>query len=83
MSRYIAETAEIGKGCTLGHNVVILDDVHIGDDVYIGHNVVIHEGTKIGDRSFVDDGCVLGRVPRSGATSRKKASKALPHLEMG
>jgi len=63
--------------------VVILDDVQIGDDVYIGHNVVIHEGTKIGDGSFVDDGCVLGRVPRSGATSRKKASKDLPPLEIG
>jgi len=83
MSRYIAETAAIGKGCTLGYNVVILDDVRIGDGVYIGHNVVIHEGTRIGDGSFVDDGCVLGRVPRSGATSRKKASKGLPPLEIG
>lgn len=83
MSRHIAKTAGIGKGCTLGHNVVVLDNVQIGEDVYIGHNVVIHEGTKIGDGSFVDDGCVLGRVPRSGAASRKKASEALPPLEIG
>jgi len=83
MSKYIAETAVIGKGCTLGHNVVVLDDVQIGDDVYIGHNVVIHEGTRVGDGSFVDDGCVLGREPRSGVTSRNKASEALPPLEIG
>jgi len=83
VSAYVAESARIGKGCTLGHNVVILDDVQIGDEVYVGHNVVIHEGTRIGDGTFIDDACVLGRVPRSGAISRKKASKDLPPLEIG
>jgi acetyltransferase-like isoleucine patch superfamily enzyme len=80
---YIAETARIGQGYTLGHNVVILDDAQIGDNVYIGHNVVIHEGTRVGSGSFIDDGSILGRVPRSGALSRKKATKELPPLEIG
>jgi acetyltransferase-like isoleucine patch superfamily enzyme len=83
LSNLIAETARIGKDCTLGHNVVILDNVRIGDSVYIGHNVVIHEGTKIGDGTFVDDGSILGRVPRTGALSAKKASKELLPLEIG
>lgn len=83
MGNYIAETAKIGKNCVLGHNVVILDNVQIGDNVYIGHNVVIHEGTKIGNNVFVDDGSILGRIPRSGASSRRKAERNLPPLEIG
>jgi UDP-2-acetamido-3-amino-2,3-dideoxy-glucuronate N-acetyltransferase len=83
MTNFIADTARIGKNCTLGHNVVILDNVHIGDNVYIGHNVVVHEGTKIGNNVYVDDGSVLGRTPRSGASSRRKAQVELPPLEIG
>jgi acetyltransferase-like isoleucine patch superfamily enzyme len=83
MSNFIAETAEIGKDCSIGQNVVILGNVHIGDNAYIGHNVVIHEDTKIGTGTFIDDGSILGRMPRSGALSRKKASKDLPPLELG
>lgn len=83
MSTHIAESARIGRDCILGHNVVVLDDVQIGGGVYIGHNVVIHEGTKIGSGSFVDDGCILGRTPRSGVSSRNKASSDLPPLEIG
>jgi len=83
MGNFIAETARIGKGCSIGQNVVILDNVHIGDNVYVGHNVVIHENTKVGNGSFIDDGSILGRAPRSGALSRKKATKDLPPLEVG
>jgi len=83
MEFYIAETAKVGEGCIIGHNVVILDDVQIGDNVYIGHNAVIHEGTRIGNGTFIDDGSILGRMPRSGALSRSKASKELPPLEIG
>jgi UDP-3-O-[3-hydroxymyristoyl] glucosamine N-acyltransferase len=78
MSNFVAETAKLGRGCTIGHNVVILDRVQIGDNVYIGHNVVIHEDTKVGNGTFIDDGSILGRVPRSGALSRRKAPKDLP-----
>jgi UDP-2-acetamido-3-amino-2,3-dideoxy-glucuronate N-acetyltransferase len=83
MSNFVAETAKLGRGCTIGHNVVILDRVQIGDNVYIGHNVVIHEDTKVGNGTFIDDGSILGRVPRSGALSRRKAPKDLPPLEVG
>ncbi len=83
MSNFIAETAKIGEGCTIGYNVVILDNVQVGDNVYIGHNVVIHEGTKIGNDTFVDDSSILGRVPRSGVLSRGKAATYLPPLEIG
>lgn len=83
MGTHIAKTAKIGKGCTMGHNLVILDNVQIGHNVYIGHNVVIHEGTRIGDNTFIDDGCILGRMPRSGAAARRKVQQALPPLKIG
>lgn len=80
---YIAKTAKIGKGCMIGHNVVILNNVHIGSNSYIGHNVVIHEGTKIGRNVYIDDGSILGRMPKSGVSSTRKAQKKLPPLEIG
>jgi len=83
MGVHITKTAQIGKGCTIGHNVVILDDVQIGDNVYVGHNVIIHEGTKIGNGNFIDDGSILGRVPKSGASAQRKAPLILPPLEIG
>ena len=83
MGKHIAKTAKIGKNSAIGQNVVILDNAQIGDNVYIGHNVVIHEGTRIGNNTFIDDGCILGRTPRSAASSRRKADKDLPPLEIG
>lgn len=83
MGNYVAETSKIGKDYTIGHNVVILDNVQIGDNVYIGHNVVIHEGTKIGNNTFIDDGSILGRTPRSGSSSRRQAQTDLPPLVVG
>ena len=83
MGTHIAKTAKIGKDSTIGHNVVILDDVQMGDNVFIGHNVVIHEGTKIGKGTFIDDACILGKMPRTGVSSRRMAPKELPPLEIG
>ena len=83
MTRHIARTAKTGKGCIIGYNTIILDNVHIGDNSYIGHNVVVHEGTRIGNNVFIDDGSILGRIPQSGASSRRKAEKSLHPLEIG
>ncbi len=83
MCNSIADSAEIGKGCVLGHNVVIMNNAQIGDNVYIGHNVVVHEGTIIGANSHVEDGSILGRVPRSGAASTRQVKKELPPLKIG
>ncbi|MFC1864258.1 DapH/DapD/GlmU-related protein [Chloroflexota bacterium] len=83
MGNHISKTAKVGKGCTMGQNVVILDNVQIGDNSYIGHNVVIHEGTKIGNNVFIDDACILGKVPKTGVLSRRVSAKELPPLEIG
>ena len=83
MGQCIADSAKIAEDCDLGENVVIMGNVQVADNVYIGHNVVIHEGTKIGRNVHIEDASILGRVPRSGASSRRKASQELPPLEVG
>lgn len=83
MSQYVAGSAQISEGCSLGKNIVIEDNVQIGINAHIGHNVVIHEGTKVGANVHIEDGSILGRVPRSGASSYRKASQQLPPLEVG
>lgn len=80
----ISKTAKIGKGCTIGHNVLILDNVKIGNNVYIGNNVIIYKDTKIGNNTFIDDGSILGRTPRIGVLSRAKIkSEKISPLEIG
>ena len=49
---------EIGKGCFIAENAVIVGDVKIGDDVSIGHNVVIH-GAKIHNYALIGMGAVV------------------------
>jgi len=82
-SACVGNNVSIGADCKIGCNAVILDNVKIGDNTCIGHNVVIHEGVRIGKDCFVDDGSILGRTPRTGATSKNKAADALPPLEIG
>jgi len=83
MGQYIADSAALGNNSVLGKNIVIMENVRVGDNAYIGHNVVIHEGTKIGKNVHIEDGATLGRVPRSGASSYRKAREELPGLEVG
>jgi acetyltransferase-like isoleucine patch superfamily enzyme len=78
----INKTAKIGKNCTIGHNVIFEENTIVGNDAHIGHNVVIHAGTKIGNEAYIDDGSVLGRVPHSGAYSKRKVGET-GTLEMG
>jgi acetyltransferase-like isoleucine patch superfamily enzyme len=81
-SAHIDVTAKIGKDCTIGHNVVIAEDIIIGDNVYIGHNVVIRQGARIGKNTHIDDGSILARCPKSGAFSKVKTAST-GTLEIG
>lgn len=80
---YIAKTAKIGNNCIFGYNVVVLDNVKIGDNSYIGNNAVIHEEVIVGENAYIEDNAVLGRVPRSGASVRRKPPKSLKPLQIG
>ena len=71
------EEIEIGEGCQIGNNVVIVDHNHtadfsgyttapvkIGKQVWIGANCVILPGSKIGDGAVIGAGSIVnGEVP--------------------
>lgn len=56
----IADTAVIGKGTILEHNVVIGDEVIIGKHCYIHANVTIYNNVTIGDNVIIHSGAVIG-----------------------
>jgi UDP-3-O-[3-hydroxymyristoyl] glucosamine N-acyltransferase len=71
MSNFIADTARIGKECTLGHNVVILDNVQIGNPVVSGVKIVglaseMFKGKKIVTGTWHTDS---GKVTSQNITS--------------
>jgi acetyltransferase-like isoleucine patch superfamily enzyme len=75
--------AQLGSGCQLGQNVVIMAGVRLGEQVVVGHNVVIHPGTILGDGVHVGDNSVLGRSPRPASTSTVTEASELPGLKVG
>jgi len=79
----IDPSSEIGAGCELGHNLVVLAGVRIGPDCVLGHNVVLHAGTILGQAVVVGDNAVLGRQPRPSPTSTVKIPEPLPGLVIG
>ena len=73
-SAIIADDARIGKGCYIGHNVVIEQGVEIGENCYIGHNTTIACNVKLGAQTSIHNNvtlcyCVIGNrcVIKSGA----------------
>lgn len=77
------KTMDVSMGYRVGQNVVIEENVEIGQGTYLGHNVVVHSDTKVGSNVWIDDGSILGREPRSGPSSKRKAEQNLPPLEIG
>lgn len=58
-SCYIAKTANIGRNCYIGHNVVIEDNVNLGDNCIIESGVVIGHGVKIGNNARISPNVVI------------------------
>lgn len=83
MSQVISDTAKLGSGVQIGHNVVILDDVEIGANCLIGHNVVIHAGSIIGESVRIDDNSIIGKLPLSSPRSIFKVPTDLPPARIG
>jgi len=76
---YISEKSKLGKNISMGHFVVIEDEVVIGDNCIIGSNVVIHEGTIVSVNTRIDDNTVIGKQPmRSVNSIFKSEEKLLP-----
>lgn len=76
---YVSEKSKLGNNITMGHFVVIEDEVVLGDNCIIGSNVVIHVGTVIADNVRIDDNTVIGKQPMRAINSIfKNEEKLLP-----
>jgi len=76
---YISEKSKVGSNVSMGHFIVIEDDVVIGDNCILGSNVVLHRGTVIGCDVRIDDNTVIGKQPmRSVNSIFKSGEKLLP-----
>ena len=79
----INPTAEVGEGCQVGQNAVVLAGAQIGAGCVLGHNVVIHANTVLGAGVVVGDNAVLGKQPRPSPMSTVKIREPLPGLVVG
>ncbi|QXD16584.1 acetyltransferase [Rhodocaloribacter litoris] len=80
---YIAGSAVLGEGTTVGHFCVIGEGVTIGAGCQIGHHVVIHDGTTIGDHVRIDDHATLGKQPMRAANSAVTRDRRKPPARIG
>ncbi|KQV19479.1 hypothetical protein ASC97_29200 [Rhizobium sp. Root1203] len=69
---HVCGGARIGRGCSLGQNVFVSNDVVIGDNVKIQNNVSVYDAVRLEDDVFCGPSMVFTNVynPRS-AVARK------------
>ena len=69
---HVMAGAVIGRGCTLGQNVLVSPDVRLGDNVKVQNNVSIYTGVVLEDDVFCGPSMVFTNVinPRSEIVRR-------------
>lgn len=83
MERFIADTARIGEGSTVGTGAIIMDNVEIGEGCVLGNNIVVHPGAKLGNMVRVDDGSIIGKSPMKARYSTLKESEEIKGAVVG
>ena len=66
---------QIGEGCSLGQNVVVMSGVRVGNHVKVQNNVSLYQGVVLEDDTFCGPSCVFTNVvhtaePRVAARGR-------------
>jgi len=76
---HVMPTARIGRDCTLGQNVVVMDRVVLGDNVRVQNNVSIYEGVELQDDVFCGPSMVFTNVanPRSHVSRKDEYERTL------
>ena len=77
---FICSSATIGKGCYIGHNVVIEDYVQIGHHVNISHNTVIAAHTVIGNHVNIGSNNSIGNSGFGYVSNEKNKWERLSHI---
>lgn len=62
----------VGRGCTIGQNVMIGPDVTVGDRCKIQNNVSVYKGVTLGDEVFLGPSCVFTNVSNPRAAVERK-----------
>ena len=76
---HIMSEAQIGDGCSIGQNVVVMPRTKIGNNVKIQNNVSIYEGVILEDDVFCGPSCVFTNVntPRSHVSRKAEYRETL------
>jgi UDP-2-acetamido-3-amino-2,3-dideoxy-glucuronate N-acetyltransferase len=71
--------AVIGRACSLGQNVVVMNGVRIGNNVKIQNNVSVYEGVELEDDVFCGPSMVFTNVnnPRSHVSRKSEYRRTL------
>ncbi len=76
---HIMSRAKLGKGCSLGQNVFVADDVILGNNVKVQNNVSIYTGVICEDDVFLGPSMVFTNVinPRSAVVRKSEYLQTL------
>lgn len=76
---HVAAGAEIGEGCSLGQNVVVMPRVRLGRNVKVQNNVSLYEGVVCEDDVFLGPSMVFTnvRTPRSHVSRKHEFGTTL------
>ena len=55
----IAPSAQIGDGCTIWQNCIVMAECTIGNGTKLGHNVFVEQGVRVGERCTIKDNVCL------------------------
>jgi UDP-2-acetamido-3-amino-2,3-dideoxy-glucuronate N-acetyltransferase len=83
MTKFVDESAKIGKNFNNGFNSVVMAHVNIGNNVTIGCNVVIYPFTRISDDVEVLDNAVIGKQPSKVSIITRKIEELMSPCEIG
>ena len=76
---HVCGGAVVGRNCSLGQNVVVMNGTRIGHNVKIQNNVSIYEGVELEDDVFCGPSMVFTNVmnPRSHVSRKNEYRRTL------
>src|ERR1700741_4108544 len=75
--------ASIGRGCSIGQNVLVARGVRIGDHCKIQNNVSLYEGVVLDDHVFCGPSMVFTNVINPRSEIERKSEYRATHVGRG
>ena len=80
---HVCAGAKIGRGCSLGQNVFVANDVVIGERVKIQNNVSVYDAVRLDDDVFCGPSVVFTNVVNPRAAVERKHEYRPPWIQRG